>query len=144
MRPFMAGIAGAVAMMKPTVVKKMDRAQNERKRPTFDLPTGDGAAVSVELFVSSNRFGSASDELGFAYLRLRCRNVETAMFVTTVERLPSIVCCRLDRLHAEQPRLAKATLRKHSGGEALGMPEIGHRAAHHRRSFWCCGSVGAI
>lgn len=49
MRAFMAGIAGAAAMMKPAVVKKMDRAQNERKRPTFDLTAVAGAAVPVEV-----------------------------------------------------------------------------------------------
>lgn len=137
MRPFMAGIAGAVAMMKPAVVKKMDRAQNERKRPTLDLEIREGAAVPVEFFVNSGRFGSASAGLGFAYRRLRCRSAE--MLSTTVDRLPSIVCYRLDRLHVEQPRLAGAALRRHSDWEALGMPEISHRAVHHRRNLWGCG-----
>lgn len=139
MRPFMAGIAGAVAMMKPAVVKKIDRAQNERNRPTFDLPAADGTAVAVELFVSRDRLGSASAGLGSAYLRLRCRVAERAMSTTTVKRLPSTVCYRLERSRAGQPGLAEVALREHSEREALGLPEIGHRAALTGRDFWCCG-----
>lgn len=139
MRPFMAGIAGAVAIMKPAVAKKMDRAQNERKRPTFDLTTVAGAAVPVELFVSTDRFRSASAALGFAYLGLRCRGAEMAIFATAVNCLAAIVWYRLDRSHTDQPGLAEATLRQHSDREALGMPDIGHRAVHHRRISWCCG-----
>ena len=139
MSPFMAGIAGAVAMMKPAVVKKIDRAQNERNRPTFDLPAADGAAVAVELFVSRDRFGSASAGLGSAYLRVRCRVAERAMSTTTGNRLPSTVCYRLERSRADQPGLAEVALREHSEREALGLPETGHRAALTGRNFWCCG-----
>lgn len=92
--------------MKPAVVKKTDSAQNERKRPTLDLAKVDGAAVPVALLVSRNRFRSAAGELGSAYLRLRCRAAEMAIFVAKMDWLPSIACNRVDRLHADQPGLA--------------------------------------
>ena len=36
MKPLMAGMAGAVAIMKPADVKKIEMAQKERKRRSLD------------------------------------------------------------------------------------------------------------
>lgn len=58
-----------------------------------------------------------------------------AIFATTVDCLTSIVCRRLEQWYADQPELAESTLREHSDWEALGMPEIGHRAIHHQTFY---------